>query len=187
MKLLVGLGNPGDKYRGTRHNVGFSAMSYVANHYQFPDFKKHAKYKALITEGIIAGEKVILLKPQTFMNLSGEAVLPLLSFYKLKPEDVVIVYDELDVDCGEIRLKKTGGAAGHNGIKSVINAIGPDFARFRIGIKPIKPFPGDMADYVLGKLSVDEKDLILPVIEKLPSILELFITDGLEASMNQFH
>ncbi len=187
MKLIVGLGNPGDKYRGTRHNVGFAALSYLVNHYGFDDFKKQAKYKALMTEGLIAGEKVILLKPQTFMNLSGESVLPLLSFYKLKPEDVVVIYDELDVDCGKMRLRKGGGAAGHNGIKSIIGAIGAEFIRFRIGIKPIKPFPGDTADYVLGKLSNEEKDLTLPVLEKVPAALEIFFNENLEVSMNQFH
>jgi peptidyl-tRNA hydrolase, PTH1 family len=144
--LIVGLGNPGPKYVANRHNIGFICVDHIAEAHHFPPFRK--KFNGLYSEGIIHGKHVLLLKPETFMNLSGDSVLPLASFYKIPPERILVIHDELDLDPGKIRLKKGGGSAGHNGLKSVSAHLGPDYWRLRMGIG----HPGDRAlvhSYVL--------------------------------------
>ena len=132
MHLIVGLGNPGAEYAGHRHNVGFMAVDEIARHHNFPAFRQ--KFSALVSEGVVDGEKLLLLKPQTFMNLSGDAVGQAAKFYKLTPADISVIHDELDLAPGKVRIKSGGGHGGHNGLRSIEAHLGKDFVRVRIGI-----------------------------------------------------
>ncbi|APG48239.1 aminoacyl-tRNA hydrolase [Phaeobacter porticola] len=132
MKLIVGLGNPGAKYAGNRHNIGFMALDHIASDHGCTPWK--TKFQALISEGVLAGNKVLLLKPQTFMNLSGQSVGEAMRFYKLTPDDVMVLHDELDLAPGKARVKHGGGHAGHNGLRSIHSHIGADYGRVRLGI-----------------------------------------------------
>jgi PTH1 family peptidyl-tRNA hydrolase len=132
MLILAGLGNPGPKYEHTRHNIGFMAVDEIARRWNFGPWR--SKFQGLATEGAIAGERMLLLKPQTFMNESGRSVGEAMKFYKLKPADVAVFYDEIDMAPGRFRVKTGGGAAGHNGIRSITSAIGPEFRRARMGV-----------------------------------------------------
>jgi peptidyl-tRNA hydrolase, PTH1 family len=146
MKLIVGLGNPGKEYETTRHNAGFWLVDALAEAYGFPDFSK--KFEGMFAKGSIGGEAYGLLKPQTYMNLSGKSVLGAVTFFKLKPQDILVVHDELDVATGLLKSKVGGGDAGHNGLKSITQAIGPNYARLRIGIgRP--EHAGQVSDWVL--------------------------------------
>lgn len=162
--LIVGLGNPGNEYDGTRHNIGFAALDAFAKANEFGGWVQKKDLKCLLATHTLGDTRVLLCKPTTFMNLSGEAVQAVSSFYKLIPSQMVIVHDELDIDFGHIRTRVGGSAAGHNGIKSVIQHIGEDFGRIRIGIGPKKPAQIDSADFVLKKFSKDEQT-------KLPELL----------------
>lgn len=159
--LLVGLGNPGSQYAETRHNVGFMAVQAIL-HRHFAGVAWQSKFKGLYAAGTIEGKKIHLLLPQTFMNLSGEAVRPAMDFFKLTPADVVVIHDELDLPLGDIRLKKGGGHAGHNGLKSLIQHLGtPDFQRVRFGVD----HPGNkdlVTPHVLGRFRAEE----VPAVEK---------------------
>ncbi|HVO04412.1 MAG TPA: aminoacyl-tRNA hydrolase, partial [Candidatus Cybelea sp.] len=132
MRLIVGLGNPGPRYAGNRHNIGFMAADAIVRRYSFGPIKE--RFHGLAAEGTIEGEKVLALAPQTFMNDSGRAVQAALQFYKLQPEDVIVIYDEIDLPLGKVRVKRNGGAGGHNGIRSIDAHIGPDYWRVRIGV-----------------------------------------------------
>lgn len=132
MHLIVGLGNPGAEYAGHRHNVGFMAVDEIARHHNFPAFRQ--KFSALVSEGVVDGEKLLLLKPQTFMNRSGDAVGQAAKFYKLAPADISVIHDELDLAPGKVRIKSGGGHGGHNGLRSIDAHLGKDFVRVRIGI-----------------------------------------------------
>jgi PTH1 family peptidyl-tRNA hydrolase len=187
MKLIVGLGNPGDKYKKTRHNLGFMALDAAAEHFGFEPFKKNAKLKGEVTEGKIGREKVIFLKPGTFMNLSGESVQPALHFYKIKPQDAIVIYDEIAIELGKVRIRSEGSAGGHNGIKSLIQHIGQNFIRVRLGIKPENPIKGDLADYVLGNLGASEKPSIKDTLQKIPAILETLLEEGVEKTMSLYN
>lgn len=132
MRLVVGLGNPGSRYARNRHNIGFMAAAAIARHYGFPAFR--SRFKGELSEGVIAAERRLLLLPQTFMNASGEAVLAAMSFYKIAPGEIVVIHDELDLRPGKVRVKKGGGNAGHNGLRSIDAMIGSDYWRIRIGI-----------------------------------------------------
>jgi len=180
IQLIVGLGNTGKEYDGTRHNVGFSAVDRYHVENKFPQWQEKTKFKAYISEDFIAGKKVILAKPTTLMNLSGEAVRALKDFYKLQNSDITVIHDELDLPFGTIKEKQGGGSAGNNGLKSLIAHIGEDFKRIRIGIKNdlIVDSTGsrstkkiDPADFVLGKFSAQEKkqldEIIKATIEKI--------------------
>ncbi len=188
MKLIVGLGNPGAQYEKTRHNAGFMALDFLQEHYGFDKFKTLDKGKSLMTKGEITGEKVILLKPQQFMNLSGIATAAVAQFFKIPRDNVIAIYDEVAINLGHIRIRPDGSAGGHNGVKSLIEKLGgDDFTRLRIGIKPHEPFPGELSDYVLGRLSTDESDEIMAKIEKLPLIIETIFKEGSKEAMNQFN
>jgi len=188
MKLIVGLGNPGQQYEKTRHNAGFLAVDYLAEQFNCDEFKKSDKYKALIAEGQVCGEKVLLVKPQTFMNLSGQTVSGLANFYKVAPEDIFVAYDDIDINYGSLRIRPDGSAGGHNGIKSMIEKLGSkQFIRLRLGIKPLQDFRGDLADYVLGKLTKDEYEKLEDVIWKLPRVIEVLIKEGVEKAMSEFN
>ncbi|MFC1734097.1 aminoacyl-tRNA hydrolase [candidate division KSB1 bacterium] len=189
MKLIVGLGNPGKKYENTRHNVGFMAVQWLVDSFAFEPFKKSAKHKCEMTEGFIGSEKVILMKPQTFMNLSGQAVQSVAQFYKIPVEDAIIISDDVNIDTGTLRIRRSGSAGGHNGLKSIIQELGTDeFVRVRIGIKPLIEFKGDLEDYVLGKLTKDEQVKVMTeVMSDLPNIIEVLLNEGVEKAMHQFN
>ena len=159
MLVIVGLGNPDDKYQGTRHNVGFDVIDLLAEKYNIAvDTKKHRAY---IGKGIIGGQKVILAKPQTYMNLSGESVRSLVEYYKVDPEtELLIIFDDISLDVGQLRIRKKGSAGGHNGIKNIIANLGTSvFQRIKVGVGE-KPKGYDLADYVLGRFSKEERELI---------------------------
>ncbi len=165
MWLIVGLGNPGDKYKGNRHNVGFMTVDQIADDHMFPNFK--SKFQGEITEGRLAGEKVALLKPMTFMNESGRSVRKAADFYKIPPERIIVFYDELDIAPGKIKIKQGGGSGGHNGIKSMDAHLGSkDYWRVRLGIG----HPGDknrVSGYVLSDFSKAEQEWLPDFIDAL--------------------
>ena len=155
--IVVGLGNPGDKYFHTRHNAGFLALDYIS---QKANTKiDRSKFKALVGEASIGGKRVLLMKPQTFMNLSGEAVAEAANFYKIAPENIIVVFDDISLDVGRMRVRRDGSAGGHNGIKSIIACIGSEkFPRIKIGVGQ-KPHPDfDLADWVLSEFSKEDKE-----------------------------
>ncbi len=176
MKLLVGLGNPGPKYARNRHNVGFMAVDAIAEAKGFGPWR--AKFQGEVTEGNLGSEKVLLLKPQTFMNLSGDSVQAAAAFYKIAPADIIVLHDELDLAPGKVRLKTGGGHAGHNGLRSITAHLGPDFRRVRIGIG----HPGDkrlVSNYVLGDFSKYDLDWLDPFLSSLAAAApELVTGDG---------
>lgn len=165
IKLIVGLGNVGKTYEGTRHNSGFMALDSYAKEMGFPKWQEKTKFKAQITEDFLAGQKVIIAKPTTLYNLSGESVKALMDFYKISPSDLVVVHDELDLPFGEVKEKQGGGSAGSNGLKSIISHIGPDFKRIRIGIKNDLLDKIDSADFVLAKFTSEEKKQLDQIIK----------------------
>ncbi len=185
MKIIVGLGNPGLKYAGTRHNMGFSAIYELSDRYRIQLNKKECK--AVTGHGIIEGEKVIIAQPQTYMNLSGEAVRALMDFYKCTPENLIIIYDDSDMDVGRIRIRKKGSAGGHNGIKNIIEHLGGDtFDRIKIGIGS-RPADWDMADYVLSRPQKEELPLIRDAVADAASAVEEIIKNGADLAMNRFN
>jgi PTH1 family peptidyl-tRNA hydrolase len=185
MKIVVGLGNPTREYEGTRHNVGFSVIQRISDEYNIPvETKKH---KALIGKGIIEGEKVILAKPQTYMNLSGESVRELLDYYKCDNSDLIVVYDDISLDVGRIRLRAKGSAGGHNGIKNIIAQLGTDvFDRIKVGVGE-KPKQMDLVDYVLGRFSKDELEIIREGTDRAAKAVAQIISQGIEKAMNEFN
>lgn len=188
MKLIVGLGNPGDKYENTRHNAGFMAVDKLAEHYGMEDFKTLDKGKSMMTKGEIEAEKVILLKPQTFMNLSGVPTAAVANYFKIDRKDIIAVYDDADIEFGTIRIREEGSAGGHKGVKSLIEHLGgDDFTRVRLGIKPDKPFPGALEDYVLGNLTEDEKAALNQIFEKLPGLVEKLVQEKIEETMQDYN
>jgi PTH1 family peptidyl-tRNA hydrolase len=190
MKLIVGLGNPGKEYSANRHNVGFHCLNYLAkaNHISFD--KKQGK--ARIGSGVIAGNEVVLAKPQTYMNLSGQAVTPLMQRYYLALDDLVIIHDDMDLPLGKIRIRKASSAGGHNGAKSIIASLGSqDFVRIRVGIgRPQLPGESkdrDVVDYVLGDFDRDEMKLLESTIPRVAEAVVCLLTEGLEAAMNKYN
>jgi peptidyl-tRNA hydrolase, PTH1 family len=173
MFLLVGLGNPGERYAHHRHNIGFKAMEEIARRHHFGPWKK--KFQGEICEGVISGEKILLLKPQTYMNESGRSVGEAMRFHKVALADVLVFYDELDLGAGKLRVKIGGGAAGHNGIRSIDDHIGPDFKRIRLGIG----HPGDkdlVTPHVLGNFAKADATWLAPLLDsvahELPWLIE---------------
>ncbi len=185
MYIIVGLGNPTREYEGTRHNIGFEAIEAIAKTYQITmDTKKH---KAICGKGMIGAEKVILAMPQTYMNLSGESVRELADFYKVSNEEIIILYDDISLDVGALRLRKKGSAGGHNGIKSIINHLGTDeFPRIKIGVGD-KPKGWDLADYVLGRFGKEEQEEMRAAVERTAKACECIINDGMDAAMNIYN
>ncbi len=185
MFVIVGLGNPGKDYAGTRHNIGFEVIYNIAD--KFSIRLDREKFKAIIGEGKIDGEKVMLVMPLTYMNLSGDSVKDILSFYKLTNEDIVIVYDDISLDVGKIRVRSKGSAGGHNGIKNIINKIGTEnFKRVRVGVGE-KPEKWDLADYVLSRFTKDEDKAIIEAIEKSTEAVEIIVKDGIDKAMNKYN
>lgn len=181
--LLVGLGNPGGKYRCNRHNVGFL---FLEQFFSEVDFKKSTKFEAEVAEIDFCESKLLIAKPQTYMNESGRAVHKLISFYKIKPENVLVVYDDVDLPFTKIRVKFGGSHGGHNGIKSLISHLGSDFIRMKIGIGRSNDKP-DMIDWVLGDFSASEKLELNHVFSKLGEVLDALVTLGVEKAQSRFN
>ena len=185
MYIIAGLGNPGKKYEGSRHNVGFMTLDVLAEHYGISVSEK--AHRALIGKGVIEGNKVILVKPQTFMNLSGESIRAVLDYYKAEPSDFIVIYDDISLVPGNIRIRKKGSAGGHNGIKNIIAHLGTqEFPRIRIGVGE-KPEKMDLADYVLGHFSKGEEELMRQAYEDGAKAAVSMMTEGIEAAMNHFN
>lgn len=173
--LLIGLGNPGKSHEKTRHNCGFNAVDVVAKNFGTGPWKDRPKYNAYVAEGRILTSPILLVKPQTYMNLSGETVRKMIDFYKLRPTDqMLVICDDVDLPCGTIRLRKWGSAGTHNGLKSIVEQIGEGFPRLRIGIGP-KPENADLATWVLSVPPENEREKIEEAIQKLPEIITAFI------------
>ena len=188
MKLIIGLGNPGTKYQNTRHNAGFKAIDFLAKYFGFDKFKLSTKHKAELSEGQIADERVILVKPQTYMNLSGNTAQSLSRFYKIPIDDIMAIYDDADIPFGTLRIRPSGSAGGHNGVRSLIENLGTDeFVRIRLGIAPMHTFRGELEDYVLGKLNAKEQAALKPVIENIPNAIETLLKEGIEVGMNKYN
>lgn len=185
MFVIAGLGNPGRKYENTRHNVGFCVIDRLADKYGISVNEK--MFQALVGRGVIEGEKVLLVKPQTFMNLSGESIQPILGYYKVDPEDFVVVYDDISLETGNIRVRGKGSAGGHNGIKNIIARLGTqEFPRVRIGTGE-KPSQMDLADYVLGHFTSEEQKLMAEAYEAGASACVTLMQEGVETAMNHFN
>lgn len=184
--LLVCLGNPGDQYENTRHNVGFMVADHLGERYGLPIQK--LKYKALTNIFPISGEKVLVMKPVTYMNLSGEAVRPAADFYKIPPEHIIVISDDTALDVGKLRIRKGGSAGGHNGLKSIIQQLGTDqFPRIRVGVGK-KPHPDyDLADWVLGKFQGEDKKAIDAAVERCADAVECYVKEGPDRAMNKFN
>ncbi|MEM7336328.1 MAG: aminoacyl-tRNA hydrolase [Chloroflexota bacterium] len=180
--LLVGLGNPGRKYRGNRHNIGFMAVDRLAE--QFGIEGKKVQNKAIVANGRIHNKSVILAKPQTFMNSSGDSAGPLAKFYKVEPANILVIYDELDLPFGTIRLREKGGAGGHNGMKSLINHLGEGFPRLRLGIS--RP-PGQMPvpAYVLQDFQKNNLPLLDEILDESVKAIETYLQDGVQLAMSK--
>lgn len=185
MKVVVGLGNPGDKYRRTRHNVGFDVAAELAKRNGDPT--PRTKFEAEVVEFVLGGEKVVVVRPQTFMNLSGGSVQPLVAFHHVALSDLLVVCDDLNLDVGRLRLRASGTAGGQKGLADIIRRLGSEeIPRLRIGIG--RPPPRmDSADYVLGKFHAGEVDSIRDVISRAADAAEIWIREGLIAAMNRFN
>lgn len=177
--LIVGLGNPGKEYDLTRHNVGFEVLDrFVSKHTEMQDWINKKDLKCHFSQGQFGDTRVYLIKPTTFMNLSGEAVQAVMNFYKIAPDFITVIHDELDIKFGQIRLRVGGGSAGHNGIKSVTQHITEQYGRIRIGIGPKTPEQIDSADFVLQKFSSEEQDQLNNLAKETGAILTEFIYSG---------
>lgn len=186
MFIIAGLGNPTREYEGTRHNVGFDVIDRLAVRYNIDvDVKKH---RALIGKGMIAGQKVILAKPQTYMNLSGESIRSILDYYKVDPEtELIVIYDDISLEPGKIRIRKKGSAGGHNGIKNIIAQLGTqNFQRVKVGVGE-KPKGWDLADYVLGHFSKEDRGLVDDALKRVAGAVELMVQGEVDQAMNQFN
>ena len=180
--LIVGLGNPGRQYRGNRHNIGFMVVDRLAAANGIQSSK--VQNKAIVGDGRIVGQRVILAKPQTYMNSSGDAVGPLANFYKIPPENIFVVYDEMDIPLGTIRLREKGGAGGHNGMKSIIQHIGQEFPRMRLGVgRP--PGRMDPPAYLLQDFSNDQLPTVSDMIDEAIRAIETYLQEGIQMAMSR--
>ncbi|MGG7164603.1 aminoacyl-tRNA hydrolase [Clostridium ihumii] len=183
MYLVVGLGNPGEKYDKTRHNVGFDVIDLFADKYNISI--NRTKFKGMYGETSIKGEKVILLKPQTYMNLSGDSVREFCNFYKIPNENVIVIYDDISLDVGTLRIRAKGSAGGHNGIKSIIaNLTTEVFPRIKVGVGAPKY---DLVEHVLGKFSNDDRVLLEKTFEPSIGAIETIVSSGIQDAMNKFN
>ena len=185
MYIIVGLGNPTKEYDKTRHNVGFSVIDVLADRIGIDVSEK--KHRALCGKGMLEGQKVILAKPQTFMNLSGESVRAMVDFYKVSPYEVIIVYDDISLEPGQLRIRTKGSAGGHNGIKNIIAHLGTqEFPRIKVGVGE-KPKYMDLADYVLSRFSKGEQELMDDAFREAADAVAMMISEGMDAAMNHFN
>lgn len=185
MYIIVGLGNPSRKYTATRHNIGFDAITRLSDDYNISlNIKKH---KAICGKGYIEGVKVILAQPQTYMNLSGESIRNMVDFYKVDLQNIIVIYDDVNLDVGQLRIRKEGSAGGHNGIKSIISHLkSKDFPRVRIGIGN-KPAEWDLANYVLSKFSDRENKIIRETLKDTSDAVKTIITSDISKAMNIYN
>ena len=186
MYIIVGLGNPGRDYENTRHNIGFDVIDRLADQENIGVLEK--KHKAIIGKGVVAGEKCILAKPQTFMNLSGESVRALLDYYKAdETTNLIVISDDVSLDVGQLRIRKKGSAGGHNGLKNIIAHLGHDtFMRVKMGVGE-KPKGRDLADYVLGHFSPQERKVMDEAAERAADAIRMMIAEDADAAMNEFN
>lgn len=186
MYIIAGLGNPGRQYAGTRHNMGFNVVTRIADDYKMQiTIKEH---KALCAKGFIGGKKVLLALPQTYMNLSGESIRELVNYYMIDPEtELMVIYDDISMDVGRIRMRAKGSAGGHNGIKNIIAELGTDvFPRMKVGVGE-KPKGWDLADYVLGRFSDEENEVMRRMLAKGSDACRDFILYGIQEAMNRYN
>ena len=185
MYIVAGLGNPTREYEKTRHNVGFEVIDVLSD--MLGTTVEEKKFKGCYGRGIIGGEKVLLLKPQTFMNLSGESIRAAADFYKVDPEHIIIIYDDISLDVGQLRIRKKGSAGGHNGIKNIIAHLGTqEFPRIKVGVGD-KPKKMDLADYVLSRFSKEDRAAMEDAFKEAAKAVEVMITEGMDTAMNQFN
>jgi len=185
MYIIVGLGNPGLKYDTTKHNIGFEVIERLGYEHNIKIDKK--KHKALIGQGVIKGRKVILVKPQTYMNLSGESVRSILDFYNLSEEDILVIYDDTSLELGALRIRLKGSAGGHNGIKSIIQHLGTnEFVRIKVGVGE-KPPGWDLADYVLSQFTKQEIPVMIESVKEAVEAIEMILDQGETPAMNQYN
>ena len=186
MFIIAGLGNPGKRYENTRHNVGFDAIDELVDRYRIPG--SGVSHKAMVGKGIMEGQKVLLAKPLTYMNLSGEAIRGLVDYYKIDPEtELLVIYDDISLEPGNIRIRKTGSAGGHNGIKSIIAQLGTqNFQRIRIGVGE-KPKNWDLADYVLGTFGKEDRPLVEEALGNAAEAAAMIIQGKIDEAMNRFN
>lgn len=186
MYIIVGLGNPGREYENTRHNVGFCVIDAIADKYGITVSEK--KHKALIGKGVIDGKKVVLAKPQTYMNVSGESVRALIDFYKIEEQsELLVIYDDISMDVGKLRIRKKGSAGGHRGIKSILEHLGHDvFARIKVGVGD-KPKGGDLAEHVLGRFSAEDRKRMEESIALAAEAVSVILAEGADSAMNQYN
>lgn len=185
MYIIIGLGNPTEKYQATRHNIGWDAITRISDDYGIPLNQK--RHKALCGSGYIEGQKVVLAQPLTYMNLSGESVRALVDFYKVSTEDIIVIYDDISLDVGQLRVRKKGSAGGHNGIKSIISHLGTEeIPRIKVGVGN-KPKDWDLADYVLSRFKNEEEATIREALKDTSDACRMILTDGMEATMNKYN
>ena len=184
MYIIAGLGNPTKEYEGTRHNVGFDVIDRLSERYNIDVTME--KHRALIGNGMIAGQKVILVKPQTYMNLSGESIRSVIDYYKVDPEkELIVIYDDISLPPGQIRIRKKGSAGGHNGMKSIIQYLGTDvFMRIKVGVGE-KPKKYDLADYVLGHFTKEEQAIFAERFDEVYDAVQLIVMGDITEAMNR--
>ena len=184
MYVIAGLGNPGKKYENTRHNIGFITIDQLAEKNNIEVSK--LKFKALTGEGRIAGQKVVLVKPQTFMNLSGESIQEVMNFYKPEPDHLIVIYDDIDIELGTLRIRKSGSAGTHNGMRSIVQHLGTGgFPRIRIGMGG--PSKGDLVSYVIGGFTKEEVPVLEETVTQAVSAVECIVESGCDLAMNRYN
>lgn len=188
MVLIIGLGNPGKKFLNTRHNIGFQFLDYLHTLGDFSWWEEKKRFKSLVAKGVLFGKPVILVKPQTFMNNSGEAVLKLVKNYKVRISNIWVVHDDIDLPLGSLKIVKNRGAAGHKGVQSIIdNLKTKNFVRFRVGIKPLKKIKIDKKDFVLKNFNSQEKRILENVKENFARACELALQKNIQRAMTEFN
>ena len=185
MRLIVGLGNPGVRFRSSRHNVGFRCVDFLAEEWDIP--VKDRRAKAMLGEGYRFAEEVVLAKPRTFMNSSGEGIAYLLARFRARPQDLVVIYDEMELPLGRLRIRTQGSDGGHNGMKSIISVLGTqDFPRIRVGIGP--PAEGESSiPHVLGQFPSEEEPVVAGAVGRVAAAVASILEDGIDAAMSQFN
>ena len=185
MRLIVGLGNPGVRFRSSRHNVGFRCLDLLAKEWDIP--VKDRRAKAVLGEGYRSAEEVVLAKPRTFMNSSGEGIEYLLARFRARPQDLLVIYDEMELPLGRLRIRAQGSDGGHNGMKSIISVLGTqDFPRIRVGIGP--PADGESSiPHVLGQFSIEEEPVVVGAVGRVAAAVASILEDGIDAAMSQFN
>lgn len=189
MKLIAGLGNPGEKYEKTRHNIGFMTVFELQKTLEFPEFKNEQKFDAAISEGTLENEKIILVLPLSYMNNSGIPIQKIIHYYKIKPEDCIVICDDLDTEFGKIRIRKSGGPGTHNGLKSLTEHIGRDYIRIKIGIenRPADSTKPNTTSYVLARFNKEESQKLPELIKRAGLATRTILDDGIDCAMNKYN